>query len=30
MNELENFKNKYRATVSEGRKRYTIPKRFKE
>ena len=30
MNELENFKNKYRATVSEGRKCYTIPKRFKE
>lgn len=27
--ELEHFKNKYRATVSEGRRRYTIPKPFK-
>ena len=27
--ELKHFKNKYRATVSEGRKRYTIPKPFK-
>jgi hypothetical protein len=27
--ELENFKIKYRATVSEGRRRYTIPKPFK-
>jgi hypothetical protein len=29
-NELEHFKNKYRAHIQEGRKRYTIPKRFKE
>ena len=29
MDEVEHFKNKYRATVSEGRKRYTIPKPFK-
>lgn len=27
--ELKHFKKKYRATVSEGRKRYTIPKPFK-
>jgi hypothetical protein len=27
--ELEHFKNKYRATVSEGRMRYTNPKPFK-
>jgi hypothetical protein len=27
--ELEHFKLKYRATVSEGRRRYTIPKPFK-
>jgi hypothetical protein len=26
--ELEQFKSKYRATVSEGRMRYTIPKKF--
>lgn len=29
MDEVEHFKSKYRATVSEGRKRYTIPKPFK-
>ena len=29
MDELEHFKKKYRATVSEGRMRYTIPKPFK-
>ena len=27
--DVEHFKNKYRATVSEGRRRYTIPKPFK-
>jgi hypothetical protein len=27
--ELEHFKKKYHATVSEGRRRYTIPKPFK-
>ena len=27
--ELEHFKNKYRAIVTEGRRRYTIPKPFK-
>jgi hypothetical protein len=26
--ELEHFKNKYRATVSEGRCRYSVPKKF--
>jgi len=26
-NDLEDFKNRYRATVSQGRMRYTIPKR---
>jgi len=26
-NDVEHFKNKYRATVSQGRMRYTIPKR---
>ena len=29
MDEVEQFKKKYRATVSEGRMRYTIPKPFK-
>ena len=27
--ELEHFKSKYRATVTEGRRRYAIPKPFK-
>ena len=27
--DVEHFKKKYRATVSEGRRRYTIPKPFK-
>ena len=27
--ELEHFKSKYRATVSQGRMRYTVPKPFK-
>jgi len=26
--DVEHFKNKYRATVSEGRRRYTVPKKF--
>ena len=28
MDDVEHFKNKYRATVSQGRMRYTIPKRL--
>jgi hypothetical protein len=26
--DVEHFKNKYRATVSQGRMRYTVPKKF--
>jgi hypothetical protein len=28
MDKLENLKSKYRATVSEGRRRYAVPKRI--